>query len=102
MVRVSGRDASSTSQDAMSDSPVPTIERRDLGVGEAVAARRLHVAGRVQGVGFRPFIARLAGTCGLAGWVKNTPEGVVIHLEGSSGRLDDFRGRLEREAPAEA
>src|SRR5512135_3107500 len=86
------------------DRPAPgrSLEGEGSGGGEAVAARRLHVAGRVQGVGFRPFVARLAAACGLAGWVKNTPVGVAIHLEGPSERLDEFRARLPREAPAEA
>ncbi|HEX9079392.1 MAG TPA: acylphosphatase, partial [Desulfuromonadaceae bacterium] len=42
------------------------------GSGQAVARRRFVVAGIVQGVGFRPFVYRLARTGGLVGWVRNT------------------------------
>jgi hydrogenase maturation protein HypF len=70
--------------------------------GGAPAALRLRVLGRVQGVGFRPFVARIAWACRLAGWVKNTPEGVAIHLEGAPEDLAEFRARLCREAPAAA
>jgi len=46
-------------------------------------AVRVTVFGVVQGVGFRPFVYRLARRCGLAGWVRNSGAGVDIHLEAS-------------------
>jgi hydrogenase maturation protein HypF len=63
--------------------------------------RRLKIAirGVVQGVGFRPFVYRLATEQGLAGWVKNSPQGVFIEVEGSERSLDDFLLRLPREKP---
>jgi hydrogenase maturation protein HypF len=63
---------------------------------------RVHVLGRVQGVGFRPFVARLAGTLCLAGWVKNTPEGVVIQVEGPEACLSSFCERLRQNHPPAA
>ena len=43
---------------------------------------RLSVRGAVQGVGFRPFVYRLARSLELSGWVQNAPDGVVIEVEG--------------------
>jgi hydrogenase maturation protein HypF len=65
-------------------------------------ARRVCVDGRVQGVGYRPFIARQAASHGVAGWVRNTPEGVEIHVEGSPAVLDAFLERLRNDAPVAA
>ena len=44
-------------------------------------ARDIQVNGIVQGVGFRPFVARLARSMGLSGWVSNNPDGVSIWVE---------------------
>ncbi|WP_018936489.1 carbamoyltransferase HypF [Thioalkalivibrio sp. ALJ24] len=63
---------------------------------------RLVVTGRVQGVGFRPFVAALARRMALAGAVGNEPEGVVIEVEGDAARLDAFRTALAHEAPRAA
>lgn len=63
------------------------------------ARRRIRVAGVVQGVGFRPFVWRLARDLGLAGWVRNDAAGVEIEVEGETARLTAFAERLRREAP---
>lgn len=63
------------------------------------AARRIRVLGVVQGVGFRPFVYRLARAHGLNGWVLNEPEGVAIHLEGSEAALEVFLRELGAGAP---
>ena len=60
---------------------------------------RITIEGIVQGVGFRPFVFRLAERHGIAGWVRNTTAGVVIEAEGAGERLDAFRGALETDAP---
>lgn len=65
-------------------------------------ARRLHVTGVVQGVGFRPFVARLAEAHRLAGWVRNGPDGVEIHVEGPAATVGAFTAALETEAPPAA
>ncbi len=63
--------------------------------------QRLHVAirGAVQGVGFRPFIYRLATEMDLVGWVNNSALGVFIEVEGTHDALDQFLLRIEREKP---
>src|SRR5260370_17069777 len=60
----------------------------------------LTVRGAVQGVGFRPFVFRLATEHDLAGWIQNSPAGVRIELEGNSERLGSFLEQFERDAPA--
>ena len=57
------------------------------------------IRGAVQGVGFRPFVYRLATELSLPGWVSNTPQGVFMEVEGPKRKLDDFLLRLEREKP---
>jgi hydrogenase maturation protein HypF len=57
------------------------------------------VRGVVQGVGFRPFVYRLAAEEGLAGFIGNDTGGVTIEVEGPAGRIDSFRRRLQAEAP---
>jgi hydrogenase maturation protein HypF len=62
---------------------------------------RLHVRveGVVQGVGYRPFVHRLAGELGLAGFVRNDARGVEIEAEGSADAVDRFLVALRDEAP---
>jgi hydrogenase maturation protein HypF len=63
------------------------------------ARLKLTVRGAVQGVGFRPFVFRLATGLGLAGWVNNSPQGVFIEVEGPGAELKKFLLRLEIEKP---
>jgi hydrogenase maturation protein HypF len=60
------------------------------------------VHGVVQGVGFRPFVFRLATELGLAGWVSNSAQGVFIEVEGENGALEQFKRRLEESKPPRA
>jgi hydrogenase maturation protein HypF len=62
-------------------------------------ARRWLLAGHVQGVGFRPFVFRLARRHGLAGWVQNQRGQVEVVAEGAAGALEAFGRDLLREAP---
>ena len=64
--------------------------------------RHILIRGIVQGVGFRPFVHRLATRRGLAGWVNNATDGVHIEVEGSEAELDEFIAALQREKPAAA
>ncbi|MGA7179485.1 MAG: carbamoyltransferase HypF [Thiobacillaceae bacterium] len=63
------------------------------------AARRYLVSGRVQGVGYRPFVYRLAHGLGLRGWVRNVTGRVEIHAEGEKDLLDRFAMALIENAP---
>ncbi len=65
---------------------------------------RLHITirGAVQGVGFRPFIYRLATELNLTGWVNNSSQGVYIEVEGNATVLETFLLRIETEKPPAA
>lgn len=63
---------------------------------------RLRVTGAVQGVGFRPFVYRLATRLELAGWVSNDPGGVTIEAEGSDEALAEFSAALRSSPPPSA
>ncbi len=79
-------------------------ERLSAQSGERCAAERraFRVSGIVQGVGFRPFVYRLAMRCGLGGWVLNDSAGVGIEAEGAAASLDAFAAALRDEAPLAA
>ena len=62
--------------------------------------RLIRVEGTVQGVGFRPFVHRLASELGLAGHVRNDERGVVIEAEGTPAAVEALVERLARDAPA--
>lgn len=63
---------------------------------------RLVIRGAVQGVGFRPFIYRLATGMGLHGWVNNSAQGVFIEVEGDRDLLESFLLRIPAERPPHA
>ena len=67
--------------------------------GEKVVRRQIRVRGVVQGVGFRPFVYRLAQEEHLSGFIGNDTDGVLIEIEGQSASLDALIGRLLSEAP---
>jgi hydrogenase maturation protein HypF len=60
---------------------------------------RARVEGTVQGVGFRPFVYRLASELDLAGFVLNDERGVLLEVEGGDSAIDGFMRRLADEAP---
>jgi hydrogenase maturation protein HypF len=73
--------------------------RRDIDGLEERAARRIIVNGRVQGVGFRPFVFRSASQHGLKGWVRNGSGRVLIHVEGDARDIARFESKLIEKAP---
>lgn len=66
---------------------------------QEIQRRQVAVRGVVQGVGFRPFVYRLAIEEGLAGLIGNDTDGVTIEVEGPSTSLDSFLARLRSEPP---
>lgn len=66
---------------------------------QPLQALHISVHGIVQGVGFRPFVYRLALRHGLVGTVANNSDGVAIHIGGPAGAVDDFAAALRAEAP---
>jgi len=65
----------------------------------ALRREKIRIHGIVQGVGFRPFVYRLAQECRLSGFVNNSGDGVVIELEGTPDSIDRFHARFRHEAP---
>ncbi len=66
----------------------------------AIQRLRITLRGAVQGVGFRPFVYRLATEMSLTGWVLNSSSGLVVEVEGPEDALRRFEERIERERPA--
>jgi hydrogenase maturation protein HypF len=64
-----------------------------------VARFGIRVRGAVQGVGFRPFVYRLARELALSGWVGNDGAGVIIEIQGAATEIDRFVRRLSADAP---
>ncbi len=61
--------------------------------------RQIQIEGRVQGVGFRPFVYRLAQEKSLQGWVLNTGGGVEIDVQGDTSAVDSFLQQLQIHKP---
>lgn len=60
---------------------------------------KVEVEGNVQGVGFRPFVYRIAKSLSLKGFVKNTTRGVLIEVEGEKKNLESFLKKLKEQKP---
>jgi hydrogenase maturation protein HypF len=75
------------------------VETRTSPAQQLIGAS-IRVTGIVQGVGFRPFVFGLATELGLLGWIRNTSGGVELELDGTARSLDEFRRKLNEEAPA--
>ena len=67
---------------------------------EAFIAIQIRVGGQVQGVGFRPFVYRLAQEYNLTGWVQNLKGNVLIHVEGAQPHITAFSKALLLQAPS--
>ena len=90
MVRVSARPGASLDDNRGAVAEPGSPER---------AALRVDITGVVQGVGFRPFVHRLAQRYCLAGWVRNASGDVQLQVEGTAAAIDRFLAELREEAP---
>jgi hydrogenase maturation protein HypF len=80
--------------------PAGVVPADSIGASDEQRVRRhLVVSGLVQGVGFRPFVFRLATELGLCGSVRNTQGGVRVEVEGEAGAIDEFTRRLQFRPP---
>jgi len=77
--------------------PAPHSNRPGQPAGRQAA--RFTVRGVVQGVGFRPFVYRVAHELGLDGWVVNSSRGVIVECEGTTDQLRSFERALDEQAP---
>ena len=76
-----------------------TLERTDRLPRTGRRRTRARVLGTVQGVGFRPYVFRLATELELGGWILNDERGVLLEVEGSPEAVEGFLARLPAEAP---
>ncbi len=76
------------------------IQEENAESWSASVRRKFQITGVVQGVGFRPFIYRLATECRLSGYVLNDSSGVMIEVQGPRPLVDAFAGRIRPEAPS--
>jgi hydrogenase maturation protein HypF len=60
---------------------------------------KISLGGLLQGVGFRPYVHKLANEMGLKGLVYNTPQGISIEIEGALEMVEEFSTRLQNESP---
>jgi hydrogenase maturation protein HypF len=65
-----------------------------------ILAKKIHIKGVVQGVGFRPFVYSLALKNNITGWVRNSSNGVEIEINGTSPHLESFLTILQNSPPA--
>jgi len=78
----------------------PELSEGTVTASGSLSQCKLRVTGIVQGVGFRPFVYRLARNHNLAGWVCNTSNGVEIQVAGPPASLESFVQKLATDAPA--
>jgi len=84
------------------DESAPTVQPPASAAARPPRRLRIFVQGAVQGVGFRPFVQRLAASLGIQGSVRNTAQGVIIEAQAEPARLDQFLRALRDEKPPAA
>ncbi len=76
-----------------------SINDQKKSTNSVLKSQKIIIHGRVQGVGFRPFIYNLAHQNSLDGWIKNTHNGVEIHVTGLDKNHQNFIGLIQTNAP---
>ena len=76
-----------------------SINDQKKSTNSVLKSQKIIIHGRVQGVGFRPFIYNLAHQNSLDGWIKNTNNGVEIHVTGLDKNHQNFIGLIQTNAP---
>jgi hydrogenase maturation protein HypF len=74
-------------------------EKRKNSARLATESKKININGIVQGVGFRPFVYKLAKAHQLKGQVANTASGVLLHIEGPGENIESFCRKLKENAP---
>ena len=72
----------------------------DIGAMQVIETYKLMICGLVQGVGFRPFIFKLAHAHSLNGWVENRTDGVILMINATHEEILKFREEIVKSAPA--
>jgi hydrogenase maturation protein HypF len=72
------------------------------GIKEIVNSYHIHISGRVQGVGFRPFVARIAESLHIPGCVSNSTDGVHIAFNAPKGAAEEFYNMIIQQPPVHA
>ncbi|MBT3605815.1 MAG: carbamoyltransferase HypF, partial [Candidatus Latescibacteria bacterium] len=74
-------------------------ERGRVHHGIKILRWRIQIEGVVQGVGFRPFVSRLANLLHLGGWIQNVTSGVRVEIQGQKEDLAKFVAAVKHKAP---
>ncbi len=101
-MRTDSRHDAAAPEAGASGGDAPAVEATGEAAGDAWAHARVRVRGVVQGVGFRPFVYRIAHEDRLAGWVTNDTDGVLIDVQGAAAAVERFCRRLRDEPPPAA
>jgi hydrogenase maturation protein HypF len=75
--------------------PPPVREVRKASAGALIKRQRIFITGRVQGVGFRPAVHRIANRVGVTGFIYNDTKGVIIELQGAQEKIEEFSAALQ-------
>src|SRR5574337_1505083 len=79
---------------------VQLVEGSSSGPGLVMKSYHIHISGQVQGVGFRPYVYKLAEEMGVKGWISNSNDGVRIELTGEEATATRFYQTIIQSPPS--